>query len=162
MKASSSPSSLDRISIVCFMRCPYLRSVLMELIKNIWSSGCIPSEWKKACTILIHKKGDTNDPANVRPITLQSVGLKIFTSCLRDSIFDFLKINGFVENKIEKDFTHKVSGTLEHTAIMGNVRNKARMKQRSLVITLLDLENAFGEVHRNLISFILAFSLPLL
>ena len=144
IKASSSPSLLDRISIICFKRCPYLRSVLMELIKNIWSSGCIPSEWKKACTILIHKKGETNDPANFRPIALNSVGLEIFTSCLCDSIFDFLKINGFVENKIYKGFTHKVSGTLESTAMMGNIINKARIKQRSVVITLLDLKNAFG------------------
>ena len=71
----------------------------------------------------------TNNPANFRPITLQSAGLKIFTSCLRDSIFDFIKINGFVENKIQKGFTHKVSGTLEHTAMIGNIINKARIKQ---------------------------------
>ena len=76
MKASSSPSPLDRISVICFKHCPYLRSFLTELIKIVWSSGCVPSEWKKACTILIHKKGDTNDPSNFRPITLQSVGLK--------------------------------------------------------------------------------------
>ena len=152
MKASSSPSPLDRNSIICFKHCPYLRSVLLELIKNILSSGCIPSEWKKACIILIHKKGETNDPANFRPITLQSVGLKIFASCLRDSIFDFLKINGYDENESQKGFTHKVSGTLEHTAMMGNIINKTRIKQRSLVITLLDLKNAVGEVHHNLIS----------
>ena len=30
---------------------------------------------------------------------------------------------------------------------MANIVNKARIKQRSLVITLLDLKNAFGEVH---------------
>ena len=36
--------------------------------------------------------------------------------------------------------------------MMGNIINKARIKQRSLVITLLDLKNAFGEVHHNLIS----------
>ena len=90
-------------------------------------------------------------------MTLQSVGLKIFTSCLRDSIFDFLKINAFVENKIQKGFTHKVSGTLVHTAMMGNIINKARMKQRSLVITLLDLKNTFGEVHHNLTSSVLTY-----
>ena len=28
--------------------------------------------------------------------------------------------------------------------------NKARIKQRSVVITLLDLKNVFGEVHHNL------------
>ena len=52
---------------------------------------------------------------------------------------------------------HKVSGTLEHTAMMGNIINKTRIKQRSLVVTLLDLKNAFGEVHHNLISSVLSY-----
>ena len=34
---------------------------------------------------------------------------------------------------------------------------KARIKQRSLVITLLDLKNAFGEVHHNLIQSVLEY-----
>ena len=157
MKSSSSPCPLDQISIICFKRCPYLRSFLTELIRITWSSGCVPSEWKKACTILVHKKGNTADPSNFRPITLQSVPLKIFTSCLRNSIFDFLKQNGFIEHKIQKGFTHQVSGTLEHTAMMGHVINKARTKQRSLVITLLDLKNAFGEIHHNLIQSVLSY-----
>ena len=59
MKTSSSPSPLDRISMACFKRCPYLRCFLTELIKAVWSSGCVPSKWKKTCTILIHKNGDT-------------------------------------------------------------------------------------------------------
>ena len=45
----------------------------------------------------------------------------------------------------------KDSGRCEHTAQMADIINKARTKQRSLVITLLDLKNAFGEVHHNLI-----------
>ena len=35
--------------------------------------------------------------------------------------------------------------------------SKARVKQRSLVITLLDLKNAFGEVHHNLIPEVLRY-----
>ena len=46
---------------------------------------------------------------------------------------------------------------MEHTAQMANIINKARIKQRSLVITLLDLKNAFGEVHHNLIQSILEY-----
>ena len=41
--------------------------------------------------------------------------------------------------------------------MMGNIINKARIKQRSLVITLLDLKNTFGEVHHNLISSVLTY-----
>ena len=44
-----------------------------------------------------------------------------------------------------------VSGTFEHTAQMADIINKVLTKQRSLVITLLDLKNALGEVHHNLI-----------
>ena len=40
---------------------------------------------------------------------------------------------------------------------MANIINKARTKQRSVVITLLDLKNAFGEVHHNLIKTVLDY-----
>ena len=45
----------------------------------------------------------------------------------------------------------KLSRTFEHRAHMAHIINKARMKQRCVVNTLLDLINASGEVHRNLI-----------
>ena len=90
MKTSGSPSPLDQISIICFKRCPYLRTYLAELIQAVWLSGTVPDEWKKACTILIHKTDDPNLPENFRPITLQSVPLKVFTSSLRNAIFSYL------------------------------------------------------------------------
>ena len=40
---------------------------------------------------------------------------------------------------------------------MAHIINQARTKQRSLVITLLDLKNAFGEVHHNLIQSVLSY-----
>ena len=157
MKASGSPCPLDQLSIISFKRCPYLRTYVTELIRAVWLSGVVPTEWKKACTILIHKKGEANDPSNFRPITLESIPLKIFTSCLRNSIYSFLYANNYIEHHIQKGFTPNLSGTLEHTASMANIINKARIKQRSLVITLLDLKNAFGEVHHNLIQSVLEY-----
>ena len=143
--------------IICFKRCPYLRSYLTQIIHAAWSSGVVPSEWKRACTILIHKNGDTDNPANFRPITLQSVPLKVFTSCLRNKTFQYLVENKYIEHNIQKGFTPKLSGTLEHTAQMAHIINNARTKQRSVIITLLDLKNAFGEVHHNLIHEVLEY-----
>ena len=157
MKSSGSPCPLDQLSIICFKRCPYLRSYLADLIHETWRSGTVPTEWKRACTILIHKKGNTNDPSNFRPITLESVPLKVFTSCLRNAIYSFLTSNNFIEHNIQKGFTPNLSGTLEHTAQMADIINKARIRQRSVVITLLDLKNAFGEVHHNLIQSVLDY-----
>ncbi|CAB3987434.1 Hypothetical predicted protein [Paramuricea clavata] len=157
MKSSGSPCPLDQLSIICFKRCPYLRTYLSELIHEVWLSGTVPNEWKKACTILIHKKGNTDDPSNFRPITLESIPLKVFTSCLRNAIYSFLASNNFIEHGIQKGFTPNLSGTLEHTAQMAGIINKARIRQRAVVITLLDLKNAFGEVHHNLIQSVLDY-----
>ena len=116
MTASASPCPLDQISKISFKRCPYLRSYLNDLIRCAWFSGVVPSAWKGACTVLVYKKGATDDPSNFCPITLESVLLKIFTSCLRNSIFKFLTENNFIETAIQKGFYPKISGTLEHTA----------------------------------------------
>ncbi|CAB4026476.1 Hypothetical predicted protein [Paramuricea clavata] len=67
MKSSGSPCPLDQLSIISFKHCPYLRTYLTELIHDIWLSGTVPTEWKRACTILIHKKGNNNDPSNFTP-----------------------------------------------------------------------------------------------
>ena len=113
--------------------------------------------WKKACIVLIHKKSDTTEPANFMPITLENLPLKIFSSSLCDSMFVFLNANGFIEHKIQKGFLPRLSGAYEHTAQKAKVINNARSKQRSVVITLLDLKNAFGEIHHNLISEVLKY-----
>ena len=62
---------------------------------------------KKAVTIVIHKKGESEDPANFRPITLEPVTLKIFTACMRDKISEFLKENNYIEHNLQKGFIPK-------------------------------------------------------
>ena len=133
-----------------------LRSYLTELIQAVWVSGNIAKEWKKACTILIHKKDNSDSPSNFRPVTLQSVPLAVFTSGFRNSMFTFLLDNNLIEHKIQKGFTPNISGTFEHTAQMSHIINQARTKQRSLAITLLDLKNACG-VHHNLFQSVLSY-----
>ena len=79
----------------------------------MWVEGCIPNEWKKAVTILIHEKGESEDLANFPPITLEPVTLEIFTACLRDQILEFLKENNYIEHNLQKEFIPKLSGTFE-------------------------------------------------
>ena len=85
MKTGSSACPLDQLSIIPFKKSAYLRSYLATIIQTVWKSGQIPDTWRKAASILIHKKESTDDPQNFRPITLQSVPLKIFTSTIRNA-----------------------------------------------------------------------------
>ncbi len=157
MKSSGSPCPLDQIPSICFKRSPYLRSYITALISEIWNSGNIPDHWKRAVTILIYKKGSPDNPENFRPITLETIPLKIFTACIRDAIFEFAMKNKYIDCDLQKGFLPKISGTFEHTSHMAHIINQARLKQRSLVITLLDLKNAFGLVRHNLISTVLRY-----
>ena len=42
MKPSGSPCPLNQPSIICFKRCPFLRSYLTDLIRAVWQFGIIP------------------------------------------------------------------------------------------------------------------------
>ena len=144
-------------SVIPLKKSAYLRSYLTEIIQTVWKSGQIPDTWRKAASILIHKKESTDDPQNFRPITLQSVPLKVFTSTIRNSMYEFLLKNNYIENRIQKGFTPGVSGTFEHTSHLAYLIRRAKKQQRSLTIALLDLRNAFGEVHHKLIQTVLQY-----
>ena len=157
MKASGSPCPLDQISIIVFKKCPYLRPLIHAVITKVLITNQIPETWKRAVTILVYKEGDEPEPQNLRPITLETVPLKIFLSFPRNRIYEFLKDNNYIESEIQKGFVPKMSGTFEHTYHLTHLISHARKKQRFLTVTLLDLRNAFGEVHHNLIKTVLEY-----
>ena len=117
----------------------------------------ITPTWKRAITILIHKKDSTDNPGNFRPIILEIVTLKILTSALRNKVCQFLTSNNYIETNIQTGFVNGISGTFKHTNHLAYVINNARKSQRSLTVTLLDLRNAFGEVHHSLIDCVLEY-----
>ena len=94
---------------------------------------------EKSDYYLIHKKDATVDPGNFRPITLESVPLKIFTSAMRNTIHEFLLKNEYVESSVQKGFTSAMTATFEHTAQLSHLIRQAKNQQRSLIVTLVDL-----------------------
>ena len=155
MKSSGSPCPIDQISIIPFKRCPILRTQLWRILSKCWTEKRIPIIWKRAVAVLIYKKDSPDNSENFRPIALEPVMLKILTSVIRNKIFKFVRDNKYIETNIQKGFWPGISGTVEHTEMLNYILNDARIKQRSVTVTLIDLKNAFGEVHHNLIKSIL-------
>ena len=107
--------------------------------------------WGSSSIVLIHKAGDTGDPANFRPIALTSCVGKVFHQILSDRITGFLVSNGYIDSETQKAFLHKISGCQDHNLIMGEIINHARANKRTAHITWFDLEDAFGSVSHDLI-----------
>ena len=80
MKFSTPPCLLDQVCVIAFKKCPILRSHLTKIIQLAWKARTFPKLWKSGVTVLAYKKGDPNEPEHFRPITLQPVLSKIFTS----------------------------------------------------------------------------------
>ena len=74
---------------------------------------------------------------------------------IRNRIFEYLKANDYIECRVQKCFILKISGTIEHTQQLAYIISHAKRKQKTLVVTLLDLKNAFGEVSHSLIPTVL-------
>ena len=72
-------------------------------------------------------------------------------------MFEFMVKNNYAESCIQKGFIPGLSGTFEHIASMSHIINQAKLKQRSVTITLIDLRNAFGEVDHNLIKHVMKY-----
>ena len=60
-------------------------------------------------------------------------------------------LNNYVETSIQECFMSGIPGAVEHTAHFVHLICKAKQNQRPLAVMLLDLRNAFGAVHHNLI-----------
>ena len=58
--------------------------------------------WKKAATILIHRKDSTKNPDNFYSITLEAVTQKILTSALRNKVCQLLSSDNYIETNIQK------------------------------------------------------------
>ena len=107
--------------------------------------------------IVINKKGETDDPQNFRPLTLEATILKEFTSLIRDRMYSFLVANKYIKTNIQKGLVPGMTGPYEHIVNLSYAINQARNKQRNLTVTLINLRNAFGEVHHNLIQTVFEY-----
>ena len=82
---------------------------------------------------------------------------KIFTSIIRNRLCNFVAENKYVESNFQKGFWDDISGCYEHTETLLYVINHARRKQCNLVVTLIDLKNAFGEIDHKLLAEVMKY-----
>src|SRR6266496_101264 len=94
-------------------------------------------------------------------LTLKISGLLPFNqswekfSCIRNKIWDFLISNKLLDTSMQKGFWPGIDGVTEHVELLNYLLNHQKRFKREVYVVLLDLKNAFGEVHHSLIRFAL-------
>lgn len=105
----------------------------------------IPESWKHSRTILIHKKGDLDNPSNWRPIALCRTIFKIFTGLLATRLTEWLIRNDLLHNG-QKGFL-PYDGVMEHNYILQHRLREARRRNRpDVFLACVDFSDAFGSI----------------
>jgi hypothetical protein len=112
--------------------------------------GRIMESWKTAKTILIYKKGDRNETANWRPISITNCLYRVFT-CLMGRCFQEINATYHIYSDQQKGFIKKTNGCSEHAIILNELYHDAYRNRKGLVVTAIDFTNAFGSVPHELI-----------
>ena len=157
-RASSSPSPLDQMTYLVFKRCPSLATALLDLFNMCWSLQMVPPHWRMGVIHLIPKGAATEAPhlpSSFRPIALTSCVGKLFTSLLKDRWLKFMVENNFLDTSVQKAFLPGIPGCLEQYQKLMTIIGDAHHKHRSLTVCWLDLANAYGSVHHQLIVYCL-------
>ena len=96
----------DAINGVVLKNCSKSLSYPLHKLFNLaYNTGYLPSEWKLANVVPIHKKDDKNKVVNYRPISLTSLVMKVFERILHDELLTRTqekidqRQHGFLKNK---------------------------------------------------------------
>lgn len=118
---------------------------LTRLFNNVMTSGEVPDAWTKIETIVLHKKGDKNDPGNYRGIALANTVAKVFTSVLARKISKWCEEenilpesqNGFRPNRGCEDGIFALDARITVTL---------SRKKGKLYAAFVDLKRAFDSI----------------
>ncbi|MFH4984569.1 hypothetical protein AB6A40_011278 [Gnathostoma spinigerum] len=105
----------------------------------------IPSVWKESNTILLHKKGDTEDLKNYRPICLLDHLSKLFTRI----IYNRLKTTLDEQQPKEQAGFRGGYSTIDYIFVLNQMIERAREYRLPLCLLFVDFEKAFDNVEVN-------------
>ena len=107
--------------------------------------------WRTAEGIFIPKEDGATEVGKFRTISLLNVEGKLYFGLKSDRLLDFLLENHYIDKSIQKGGVPAVSGCLEHTAVLSQLIREAKAGKKNLVITWLDIANAYGSIPHDLI-----------
>ena len=120
-------------------------------IKELWKRNILSNSWREAEGVFIPKEEGAKTVDQFRTISLLNVEGKLFFSLKADRITTFLLKNSLIDPSIQKGGIPGISGCLEHTSLVSQAIREAKKEKKNLVVTWLDIANAYGSIPHDVI-----------
>lgn len=122
-----------------------LKHPLTERFNWYLKEGKVPSKWKTSKTVLIYKKGKTEDIKNYRPICLLSTIYKIFSRLILKRI----KVKITDGSCKEQAGFKRGFSTIDHIHTLNQIIERCNEYKKPLALLFIDFEKAFDSVEHN-------------
>ena len=123
------------------------QGLILSTIFNICRINTrVPRPWKHSTVTLIHKGGDVTSIRNWRPISLQLTLYKLYSAIIVRRIASWA-ISTSAFSEAQKAF----DSCAEHNFLLRSIMTDSRRRKKDLLLTWLDLRDAFGSVPHQLI-----------
>ena len=116
--------------------------ILTDLFNTCLHHQLVPKAWKNALVVLIHKKGNTSDIKNYRPISLLPIMYKVFSNILLQRMIRTLD---FHQPREQAGFRAGYS-TIDHLQVVNQLQEKANEYNMPLCFAFVDYEKAFDSI----------------
>ena len=112
-----------------------------------WESGTVPTDWRKAQIVPVHKKGSRTQCKNYRGISLLSVPGKVYATVLDK------RIRAITEEKVleEQGAFRRKRSCIDQIFTVRQLGEKVIGKNKIMRMVCVDLEKAFDRVNRELL-----------
>ena len=127
---------------------PVIAPIITSLISNFFTLSTFPLPWKKAEIVPILKSGDSEEPANTRPISLLLILSKVCERAAHSQFTNFLDSNNVIHHlQSGNRKLHSTESALLH--FTDELLNNMDQKKIS-VIVFLDMSKAFDSIRHDL------------
>ena len=119
---------------------------ILHIFQYIFDTGEYPDQWGEGILHLIHKKGDKNDPANYRDITLLNCISKLFDKVLYNRLKQW-ECEHDVISEAQAGFRSGYS-TADHIFTLNSIITNAFHDKNKLYCAFIDMKKAFNSIFR--------------
>ena len=126
-----------------------LADALCAVLNCAFTTGAVPSALNTSLVTPIHKRGDTTDTSNYRPIAVGEPILRMYANILGNRLNTYMEATQ-LRAPTQAGFRAQMSTIDQHFAL-NHVITRARRARKPLYCCFLDLKGAFDRVPRTLL-----------